>query len=754
MAASVTISNTFATQSGPIPLSQLDANFTQLVNTVNNTATYTNYAIDTGAANAYAVAFASPATVTYAAGLTVTFKAVNANTTASTLNVNSLGTKSIVNGDGSALASGQITAGSIVVVTYDGTNFQLVNDPSGEGNVGNLTVTGNLTLSGGTANGVLYLNGSKVATSGSALSYNGTTLTAVNNASANSITLSRTSATARDWALGIDGDGGFRLTDSTGSLITLSSLPSGITYLASQSELVFKYNSTNEGMRLTSTGLGIGTSSPSYPLHLNSAASLTSIGMTGGAAGATNYKIMQGITAVSNGGFSIYDLTNSATRFVIDSSGNLGIGTTSPNQLLHIEKSQNALTGINIYNANAGGSASAGVYMRNFASGSSIGGGAYLSLDSGNSVRLWNEFGNPILFGTNGTERMRLDSSGNLGLGVTPSAWGSPFKALDMTASAFANEGTVAAHMTQNSYHNGTNWIYKATNLASRYLQYAGQHIWYTAPSGTAGNAITFTQAMTLNASGYLGIGTTNPLQPLVVSNGGAAGFEFVPASNIIQAYNRSTAAYTNLRFDCSQILFYTGTSPTESARIDSSGNLLVGTTALPLSNGRISSSTPNTNALRAYISGTSQLATAAGVFEKADNNTTTSNVFVQFTINAQATGSGQINANGANAAAFGSFSDRRLKENIVDLPPQLAKIMALRPVEFDYIEAEGGGHQISFIAQEFEQVYPDAVGERADGMLTLTGWGKTEARLVKAMQEQQALIESLTARLNALENK
>ena len=52
------------------------------------------------------------------------------------------------------------------------------------------------------------------------------------------------------------------------------------------------------------------------------------------------------------------------------------------------------------------------------------------------------------------------------------------------------------------------------------------------------------------------------------------------------------------------------------------------------------------------------------------------------------------------------------------------------------------------------QTVYPDAISERADGMLVVTGWSKTEARLVKAIQEQQALIESLTTRLNALENK
>ena len=79
---------------------------------------------------------------------------------------------------------------------------------------------------------------------------------------------------------------------------------------------------------------------------------------------------------------------------------------------------------------------------------------------------------------------------------------------------------------------------------------------------------------------------------------------------------------------------------------------------------------------------------------------------------------------------------------------------MALRPVEFDYIESEGGGHQIGFIAQEVKEIYPDLVGERADGMFTLTDMNKNDARLIKAIQEQQATINALTARVVALETK
>ena len=84
-----------------------------------------------------------------------------------------------------------------------------------------------------------------------------------------------------------------------------------------------------------------------------------------------------------------------------------------------------------------------------------------------------------------------------------------------------------------------------------------------------------------------------------------------------------------------------------------------------------------------------------------------------------------------------------------------MPKILALRPVEFDY--RDGSGHQIGFVAQEMQEIYPDAVAE-ADGYLTLTGFGKTEARIIKAVQELNAnlvaQIESLSARLAALESK
>ena len=106
--------------------------------------------------------------------------------------------------------------------------------------------------------------------------------------------------------------------------------------------------------------------------------------------------------------------------------------------------------------------------------------------------------------------------AGNLGLGVVPSAWSSGWKAIDLGAySAFANDvvNDGALSIANNAYANSaTQWIYKSSlsSGAGRYSMAGTTHKWYTAPSGTAGNAITFTQAMTLDASGNLLVGTTS----------------------------------------------------------------------------------------------------------------------------------------------------------------------------------------------------------------------------------------------------
>ena len=125
--------------------------------------------------------------------------------------------------------------------------------------------------------------------------------------------------------------------------------------------------------------------------------------------------------------------------------------------------------------------------------------------------------------GQSSTINMQLDSSGNLGLGVTPSAWNSSFKAIQAgrSASFYGRDNATydQAGLYSNAVFDATDsrWEYIIDNSgaglpASGYLQSAGAHSWYTAPSGTVGNLISFTQALTLTANGALLVGDTSDI--------------------------------------------------------------------------------------------------------------------------------------------------------------------------------------------------------------------------------------------------
>jgi hypothetical protein len=138
---------------------------------------------------------------------------------------------------------------------------------------------------------------------------------------------------------------------------------------------------------------------------------------------------------------------------------------------------------------------------------------------------------------------MRIDASGNLGLGVTPSAWGA-FKPSLQVGTASLSQIANRAYLTANGYFNGTSWTYIDSDFATQYFQQNGQHIWNTVASGTAGNAISFTQAMTLNASGNLSIGNTNDTYKLDVSGTGRFAASYTASGSVaIETWQRAGGA-------------------------------------------------------------------------------------------------------------------------------------------------------------------------------------------------------------------
>ena len=560
-----------------------------------------------------------------------------------------------------------------------------------------LTLGGNPTITSGTANGVAYLNGSKVLTTGSALTFDGSafaitgslsatsTITASSGASGNSIALV-TIGTAGNT---VGGNGNQLLfnygsnaasrsykivTDSNAFgdfVIQQSTTQSGSTYRT-------VYSALNDGtslwsvggseqMRLTSTGLGIGTSSPEsgFKLHVVGNAFFQPASGTVGKvvvdnvdqrlvlgayfeSGVGQYSFISSTNNAETGDIALRFRTGTTDRMTITNAGDVGIGTSSPSTKLTV------------------GTIAAGTLEATYK-------------------------GNIRIEGTETT----IESQGGLEFKMTSDGYGAKIQTLSS---------------------GGTNLVFATRNAS-----------------------VTWTERMRIDPSGNVGIGTSSPATKLHLATAANTGV-------LVSSTDGTT--FKGIAFNTSDNQFTVGTQTnhpvaffsnnTERMRIDTSGNLLVGTTT----NAYISKIVSN-NGITDY--GAQYNTARAGANYEFVNRT--SGYGFSFYVNAAT-----IIATLSSAGVWTNASDARYKENIKNSEYGLQEVLQLTPRTYNIIGNDK--KQVGFIAQEVIGLVPELVDSinnsvTQEDRYTLS-YGQMSAVLVKAIQEQQAIIESLKARLDA----
>jgi len=293
---------------------------------------------------------------------------------------------------------------------------------------------------------------------------------------------------------------------NTGIDFAASNDGTGYVYNRDNADLIVGTNNA-ERLRIKSDGkLGVGTSSPSDLLSLSGSGTIlgSASGPVISLADASNRTLkIAGPGAVTNAvigtttNHELQFITANTVRATVNTSGNLGIGTTSPQSLLSVKVSASRQLDV------IKDSGDDHLVLKSTAP------------DASYNLRAIELSGERVAFstgassGTSYSERLRIDSSGNVGIGVIPNTHNIG-KALEIGAEGNVvwGEGAGNIHLISNAYYNG-GYKYATSAPAGRYNIYQNTHSWSRAASGSADAAATFLESMRIDSSGRLLVGQT-----------------------------------------------------------------------------------------------------------------------------------------------------------------------------------------------------------------------------------------------------
>jgi hypothetical protein len=504
-----------------------------------------------------------------------------------------------------------------------------------------------------------------------------------------------------------------------------------VTTLDISSTLALAGSTGTAGYVLTSNG----ASAPTWEANANGLAIVDDT-----TTNATRYLTF---TSATTGNITTANVSSTQLAFN-PSTGNVGIGTSSPTAKLDVRSTNEPIGNsqtIQAYSSTAagidvgGGISLGGLYdATNFAQyGQIVGKKENSSVGNFNGYMAFGVANNSL--GT--VERMRISSSGNVGIGTT-----APYKRLSVTKASSTAYSTSDFDIDSLALQ-----IANTTNDKSTGIYFAvgsnGEAAISAVETSDGETAITFgtrgggsrPERMRIDSSGNVGIGTSSPRSvstfPVLDVGSTSGGFALTGGSTIfgqLGAAEIDGFVKTGSRSDHP---FVFTTNNTERMRIDSSGNLLIATTAL----GNAGWSFYGSGTAGASITKTNGTSTFTHIEIKNGNGTV-----------------GSIQSS-ASLTLYNTTSDYRLKTVIGSVSDAGQRLDALQPIEYDW---KSGGRTRGFLAHQFAEVYPNSVSGEKDA-LDKDGkpvYQAMQASTAEVMADLIAEIQSLRKRVTQLESK